>query len=200
MNARRKQTRAYPPVPPVPRPGMGGYPRDGWELGIYGDLTDKQPELVGRLLEVPRNSRGTIFFDSCGGSAYVGLGLASIIRMRGIEADGVVAGECSSAALMPFAACKRRFVTSHSTLLFHPIRWQSDEDVRFEEAVEWARHFKVLEEDMDRLLCRMFDCSQELITEWTRPGRFVTGPEMVEAGMAKLVDLFQGDVWSQMDG
>jgi hypothetical protein len=37
-----------------------------------------------------------------------------------------------------------------------------------------------------------------LLDKWTRPGRFVSGQELVDAGLAKLVDLFSGDVWSQM--
>ena len=172
-------------------------PRD-WELAIHGDLTDKESDLVARMLEVPRRSRGIIFFDSCGGSAYVGLALASLIRLRGLKADAVVAGECSSAAIMPFAACQRRFVTKHSTLLFHPIRWQSEENVRLEEASEWARHFQQLEGELDDLLAKMFGCSLELLTSWTRPGRFVTGQELADAGLAHVIDLFSGDVWQQI--
>ena len=121
-------------------------------------MSDKQSDLLSRLVEVPRRSRGTIFFDSGGGSVYAGLALASVIRLRGLNVDGVVASECSSAALLPFAACTRRFVTPHSTLLFHPIRWQSDEEVRFEEAEEWARHFRLLEQDLDGLVARLFGC------------------------------------------
>ncbi len=71
--------RRFKPYPaaecvPHPNPAHAGH---GWELAIHGDLTDKQSDLVSRLLEVPRKSKGTIFFDSCGGSAYVGLALAS---------------------------------------------------------------------------------------------------------------------------
>jgi ATP-dependent protease ClpP protease subunit len=134
---------------------------------------------VNRLVEAPRNSSGTIYFDSCGGSAYVGLGLASLIRLRGLKPIGVVTGECSSAAILPFAACVRRFVTPHSTLLFHPLRWQSEESVKYEEAAEWARHFQDMERDLDELLSRMFQISIERLAAWTRPGHFVTGAEMV---------------------
>ncbi len=165
---------------------------------IAGELTDKPGELHDRLLEVPRNSRGTIFFDSCGGSAYIGLALASLIRLRGLRVLGVVAGECSSAALMPLAACCERAVTPHSALLFHPTRWQSEEQVRIEEAAEWARHFQIMEKDHDQLLARMFQCDLELIQRWCRPGRFVSGQELVDAGLARMVDLFQGDVWKQL--
>ena len=179
----------------LPKPDTGG---QDWELAVNGDLTDRQQDLVGQLIDVPRGSRGTIFFDSGGGSAYVGLALATLIRLRGLKAAGVVVGECSSAAILPYAACERRFVTPHSTLLFHPIRWQSEEDVKLEEATEWARHFKWLEEDLDELLARLFDFPFEKLQEWTRPGRFVSGPELVDAGLAKMVDLFSGDLRSQL--
>lgn len=183
---------------PSPLPDRIASRREDWEIVLSGDLIEKSGDLAEKLTSVPRRSRGIIWFDSGGGSVYVGLALASIIRLRGLDAAGVVAGECSSAALLPFAACPRRYVTHHSTLLFHPIRWQSDEHVRLEEAAEWARHFKHVEGDLDALLARMFDFKLDRLNDWTRPGRFITGPEMVEAGLAKMVDLFAGDVWSQM--
>ena len=172
--------------------------RNNWELTITGDLTDKQDNLLEPFLEVPLKSRGTIYFDSCGGSPYVGLALASAIRLRGLDAAAVVLGECSSAALIPFAACTRRFVTPHSTLLFHPVRWQSEENVNIEEAAEWARHFQVMEQDLDELLARMFDIPIEKLSEWTRPGKFLTGADMAEAGLASLVDLHSGDLQTQI--
>lgn len=189
------------PYPSVSGPLRGSAPapdaRSGWEVVICGDLTDKQLELTEKLVALPRGTRGTIYFDSCGGSAYVGLGIASLIRLRGLDPLAVVAGECSSAAILPFAACRRRCVTPHSTLLFHPIRWQSEEDVRIEEAAEWARHFQILEADLDQLLARMFETDIERLRSWTRPGRFVSGAELVDAGLARMVDLFAGDVWKQ---
>jgi ATP-dependent protease ClpP protease subunit len=169
-----------------------------WEVAIAGDLTDKQNDLLDRLLELPQGSRGTIYFDSCGGSAYVGISLAGIIRLRGLRAAGVVLGECSSAALLPFAACSERFVTPHSYLFFHPVRWSSEENVRIEEAAEWTRHFGVLEDEMDRLLAKLFEMPLETINSWTRPGRFLSGAEIAQAGLARMVDLFSGDLKSQI--
>lgn len=172
--------------------------QSGWEVVIAGDLTEKHIDLLERLAEVPPRSRGTIYFDSCGGSAYVGISLAGLIRLRGLRARGVVLGECSSAALLPFAACPERFVTAHSYLFFHPVRWSSEENVRIEEAAEWTRHFGVLEDEMDRLLSRLLDFPLETILAWTRPGRFLSGSELVAAGLAKMVDLFSGDLQSQI--
>lgn len=203
----RKKAESKPvsrPLRPYPSPAGGRRPstydleaRD-WEIIISGELVDKDGQLHEKLMDVPRKSRGMIFFDSSGGSAYVGLALASLIRLRGLKVVGVVAGECSSAALMPFAACQERYVTPHTSLLFHPIRWQSEEQVRLEEAAEWARHFRIMEADHDELLMRMFDCPMDVIRAWNNPGRFVSGQELVAAGLAKMVDLFSGDVWSQI--
>lgn len=195
--------------PPTPASLIRGYPgpaagrssaaprTSDWEVMLCGDLTDKQLELTERLMDVPRRSRGTLFIDSCGGNIYVGLSLAALIRLRGLDPIAVVAGECSSAALLPFAACRRRLVTPQATLLFHPLRWQSEEDVMLEQAAEWARHFQHLEADVDELLARMLGVSGDLLRQWTRPGRFLTGREVAEAGIAELVDLFSGDVWTQ---
>src|SRR5262245_42716158 len=169
-----------------------------WEIVIAGDLTDKHNDLLERLVEVPPRSRGTIWFDSCGGSAYAGISLAGLIRLRGLRARGVVLGECSSAAILPFAACTERFVTPHSSMYFHPVRWSSEENVRIEEAAEWTRHFGVLEDDMDRLLARLFDFPLESILAWTRPGKFLSGNDLAAAGLAIMVDLASGDLRSQI--
>lgn len=167
-----------------------------WEIAISGDLGDKESDLVARLVDLPRGSRGTIIFDSPGGSVYAGLTLASLIRLRQLNVAGVALGECSSAAILPFAACRHRFVTTFTTLLFHPVRWQSEDDVRFEEAIEWARHFKVMETDFDRLQAQLFGVDQILLDKWTRPGKFVSGQELADAGLAQLIDPFSSeDQW-----
>lgn len=190
-----------PPPPPRFRREVGSRPESSepWEISVAGELSDKQVDLIHALIDVPFGSRGTIWFESCGGSAYVGLALASLIRLRGLDATAVALGECSSAALMPFAACPRRFVTPHTTLFFHPVRWSSEEDVNLQEAAEWTRHFQTLEADLDGLLARLFEMPVEKLSAWTRPGKFMTGLQMAEAGLAKLVDLFAGDLRKQLN-
>lgn len=188
-------------IPPAPRSYKRSTESDtihGWEIVIAGDLTEKQHELLDRVMEVAPRSRGTIYFDSCGGSAYTGISLAALICLRGIDATGVVLGECSSAALLPFAACRQRYVLPQSSLFFHPVRWSSEENVNLEEAAEWTRHFGVLEIDMDRVLARMFNVPIDTLVSWTRPGRFFTGEEIVAMGLAKAVDLFSGDLKRQI--
>ena len=111
------------------------------EIAIVGDLTDSEGELTDRLLGVEPGGECTIYFDSPGGSPYCAVSLMTLIKLRDLKATGIVTGECSSATLWPFAACKRRIVTPFSVMLFHPMRWQSEENVGLAEAAEWARHF-----------------------------------------------------------
>ncbi len=161
------------------------------EIAIAGDLTDNQTDMCDKLLSVEPGGECILYFDSPGGSPYCGVALTSLILLRGLRATGIIAGECSSAALWPFAACGRRLVTPYSVCLFHHMKWQSEENVGLVEAAEWARHFGSLEKDMDALLARLFGVTPEKITEWTHAGRYVGGDELAAAGLAELVELHE---------
>ena len=159
------------------------------EIALVGDLTDHEGEISDRLLGVPPGGECTLFIDSPGGSPYCAIALTTLIRLRGIRATGIVVGECSSATLWPLAACERRIVTPFSVMLFHPMKWQSEEHVGLAEAAEWARHFGDLERDMDRLLADLLGVEPEVLDKWINPGRYISGREFAEAGFAKLVPL-----------
>ena len=157
------------------------------EIALVGDLTEHESELTDRLLDIEPGGECLIYFDSPGGSPYCAMSLMTLIKIRGLRATGIVTGECSSAALWPFAACQKRLVTPCSVLLFHPMRWQSEENVGLAEAAEWARHFGQLEKDMDVLLAGLFGSTVELMDKWINPGRYVGGPELAAAGLAELI-------------
>lgn len=157
------------------------------EIAITGDLTEREAELTERLLDIEPGGECTLYFDSPGGSPYCAMSLMTLIRLRGIRATGIVTGECSSAALWPFAACERRLVTAYSILLFHPMKWQSEENVGLAEAAEWARHFGQLEKDMDVMLADLFGVSRDVMNEWINPGRYISGVDLANAGLAELL-------------
>lgn len=159
------------------------------EIALIGDLTDNEADLTDKLLQVPCGGECILYFDSPGGSPYCGMSLMSLILLRGLNATGVVTGECSSAALWPLAACKRRMVTPFSVLLFHPMKWQSEEHIGLAEAAEWTRHFANLETEMDALLVKLFRVSPELMDRWMKPGKYVSGREFSAAGLADMVEL-----------
>ena len=169
---------------------MGRQDQEGpLEIALVGELTDNEGAISDKLLDVPPGGECILYFDSPGGSPYCAMALMSLILLRGIRATGIITGECSSATLWPFAACARRVVTPYSVLLFHPMKWQSEEHVGLAEAAEWARHFGQLETDMDGLLAELFGMDPAEMQKWMRPGRYVMGTELAAAGLAELVDL-----------
>jgi ATP-dependent Clp protease protease subunit len=159
------------------------------EIAFVGDLTDNEAELTDKLLSIEPGGECTLYFDSPGGSPYCAMSLVSLMLLRRLRATGIVTGECSSAALWPFAACKRRLVTPFSILLFHPMKWQSEEHVGLSEAAEWARHFGALEGEMDHLLGELFNVGDSEVNAWIAAGRYVSGRELAAAGLAELIDL-----------
>ena len=159
------------------------------EFCMVGDLTDNEPDLCDKLLDVPRGGECTIYFDSPGGSPYTAISLMTLILVRRVKATGIVTGECSSSALWPFAACSKRIVTPFSYLLFHPMKSQSEEQMGLKEAAEWSRHFAELEQEMDRVLAKLFNVTIDRLMPWLKPGRYVSGRELSEAGLAEMLDL-----------
>jgi ATP-dependent Clp protease protease subunit len=185
-------TPAFPSIQldyPMPTLKPDDEPEAPLEIAIAGDLAEHESDIYERMLAVPPGGECTLYFNSPGGSAYSALALASLIVLRGMKVTGVVLAECSSAAIWPLAACKRRIVTAHSVLLFHPLKWESGEHVAIDEAAEWARHFAHLEQDMDAVLARLFGIGSDQIAAWMKPGRYVSGQELAAAGLAELVDL-----------
>jgi ATP-dependent Clp protease protease subunit len=159
------------------------------EIALVGELGAHESDIYDKLLAVPPGGQCILYFNSPGGSAYAALSLATLIAIRGLVATGIVTGECSSAAVWALAACRRRLVTPHSVLLFHPMKWESEEHVGIAEAAEWARHFVQLEQDMDALLAQLLGVESDRLAAWMKPGRYVTGREFAAAGLAELIEV-----------
>jgi len=161
------------------------------EIAMCGDLNDIESDVTERLLETPPGSECVIYFNCPGGNPHSALSIMSIMMLRDLQVVGIVAGECSSAALWPLAACKKRYVSPHSCLLFHPLKSESEQNISHCEAIEWVRYMGEVEKDMDELLARLFEIDIKQIDAWMRPGKFVGGVEFAEAGLAELVPVDQ---------
>ncbi|HEV3257936.1 MAG TPA: ATP-dependent Clp protease proteolytic subunit [Gemmataceae bacterium] len=159
------------------------------EIAVIGDVDDWEEEVVKMLLELPPKSECVFYIDSAGGSVYGALAVMTLMRHRQLEGTAVVIGECSSAAILLFASCRRRYVTPYSTLLFHRMRWQSDKRVASGEAGLWAQHFAEMERDLDALQARLFGAGEQQVREWTEGGHYVTGSQVVSAGLAELLEI-----------
>ena len=157
---------------------------------IVGELFEEgQSEIIASLLDIPHGEEVTIYIDCAGGSVYAALAIAALLRLRKLKATAIVIGECSSSAILIFAACPKRFVTPRQRVPLHRVKWPSDKDVRSEEAANWASHFHWLEEEVDRYQAKLLGGSSEQFAKWINEGRFVLGKELVELGFAQMLDV-----------
>jgi ATP-dependent protease ClpP protease subunit len=158
------------------------------EIAIIGDVDDWEEEVVKALLDLPPGGECTFYIDSAGGSVFGALAVVTLLRQRRLNATAIVLGECSSASLLLFAACRQRRVSRFSLFLFHRMRWQSEKRVNAQEALSWAQHFHAMENDLDELQVRLFGKAENLVRSWTAMGQYVTGPQLVAAELAELLD------------
>ena len=159
------------------------------EITLLTELTGSESGAIEQLMSVPIGGECVIYFDCPGGSPYAGMAMLNLLLIREIRATAIVVGQCSSAAIWPFAACRRRIVTPYSVLLFHPSRWESEENVRVAEAAEWARHFADYEDRMDELVGELLGLSREKVRELMSPGKYLYGKDMVELGLAEMIEI-----------
>jgi len=159
------------------------------DIAVVGDVDDYEVDVIKAVLELPPGSECTFYIDSAGGSVYGALALVTLLRQRKLNATAIVLGECSSAALLLFAACRKRLVTPYSTLFFHKMRWQSEKRVASQEAAVWASHFEQLEKDIDDLQVRLFGRGGKQIRAWIEGSQYVSGREIAAAGLAELLDI-----------
>jgi ATP-dependent protease ClpP protease subunit len=159
------------------------------DIAVIGEVDDWEADVVKHLLELPSRSECIFYIDSAGGSVFGALAVLTILRQKQLQATAIVIGECSSAALLLFGACHRRYVTPYSVLLFHRMRWQSDKRIPSDEAFRWAKHFEELEKDIDQLQARLLASAEDRVHQWTKGGYYVTGREIVEAGLAKMLEI-----------
>ena len=159
------------------------------EIAVIGEVDDWEAEVVKSLLEVPAQGQCVFYIDSAGGSVFGALAVLTLIRQRDINATAIVLGECSSAALLLFAGCRRRLVTRYSTFLFHRMRWQSEKRIGSFEAAHWSSHFAGMEKDIDELQARLFGSAEEHVRTWTANSQYITGKQIVAAGLAEMLEV-----------
>jgi ATP-dependent protease ClpP protease subunit len=159
------------------------------EIAVVGEVDDWESDVIHALLEVPRGGDCAFYIDSAGGSVYGALAALTLMRYRELTATAIVLGECSSAALLLFAACRKRIVTPYSNFLFHRMRWQSEKRIASDEAYLWAKHFETMEKDIDALQVRLFGKAEEQVRAWTEAGQYVSGPQLVAAGLAEMLEM-----------
>lgn len=163
-------------------------------LTLLEDVEKCEKELVEGLLGIPVGKSCRLLINSGGGSVYAAMGVCTVIRMRRLKVEAVVLADCSSSALMIFAAAHKRLMAPHASCLFHPMRWSGDENCRLPAARSWTQEFGRMSDVMENFLVENLPLARRTLRQWVRDERYVLATELVEAGLAEMLDLGQEGV------
>ena len=140
-------------------------------MRIFGDLCDRH--VVRAVRAGPREP---VLINSCGGGIRFGRALYDVLN--GGDHEGLVLGECNSAAFLPLLACHRRFALPNCTFLLHPPHTSYDGPSECQALANDV-------EDM-RIYCELVAAAagrQEWFDLLRRGGRVFTTGELVNAGV-----------------
>ena len=156
------------------------------DILLTGEIDERANKIVHALLKIPEDDEFTIYINSPGGSLMGAISIASTIQYRRLKGTVVVTGECSSAALLPFAACQDRFISPCSLFLWHQTQHEPSgmESTRL---LPWAERAKSHDIATNTMLAEMLDIPRELISDWEKQSRYFSAKEMTKAGLAELI-------------
>lgn len=156
-------------------------------LYLIGGVEGCERELVEKLIEA-RAGKGSIrlYVNSRGGD--LASALAIVGAMRALDVTAVVLGECHSAALLPFAAAKKRLVMPWTTCLFH-VAYEEDAkgDMTIEDAKQFVFNMEEAERQKNEILAELLGVKIDVIDDWSEQGRYVTAKELAEAGLVEIL-------------
>lgn len=156
-------------------------------LYLIGGVEECERELIEKLIEA-RVEGGNIRLYINSGGGEISSALAIVGAMRALDVTAVVLGECHSAALLPFAAAKKRLVMPWTTCLFH-VAYEEDGkgDRTIEDAKQFVFNMEEAERQKNEILAELFGVKIELIDDWSEQGRYVTARELADAGLVEIL-------------
>jgi ATP-dependent Clp protease, protease subunit len=156
---------------------------------ILDEVEKCEKDLVEGLLALPSRRPCRIIINSGGGSVYASLAIATVMKMRQIQAEGIVLADCSSSALVVLSTCATRKIAPHASLLFHPMRWSSEDQARLSGAKSWAAEFDRIQRVYEDWLVTHLQLPRRTIRMWIREERYVLASELINLGVAEPLSL-----------
>ncbi|MCC5877971.1 MAG: ATP-dependent Clp protease proteolytic subunit [Candidatus Sumerlaeia bacterium] len=163
-------------------------------ITILDDVEKCEKEAIEGILALPPRKAVQIVINSGGGSVYASLAIIAAMRLRNLNAEAVVLADCSSAALLVLAACQRRLLAPHSSFLFHPMRWSSEEQARLTAAKSWAGEFDRLSTIFEDTLADELPIDRRTLRGWIRHEKYISAAELIDRGIAEPLDPASGKV------
>lgn len=175
---------------------MAGRTATRQHILLVEDVERSEKDVIAQLLALPDGASCTIVINSGGGSVYAGLGIGTVIRAKNLKAHAVVLADCSSSALLVFAACETREVAEHSSFLFHPMQWNSDDRARVTGAKSWSREFARISDIAEEWLAALLPLDEATLRRWINQEKYVTAQEFFDLGLARPLRLSAAKVVS----
>lgn len=163
-------------------------------ITLLDEVEKCEKEIVESLLGVPDKKSVRFLINSGGGSVYASLAIATVLKMKQLQSEAVVLADCSSSALMIFATCQTRRIAPHASMLFHPMRWSSDDQARLPGAKSWAAEFTRVAGVYEDWLVTHLGLPRRLLKTWIREERYVLAHELVELGVASFLEYPAGNI------
>jgi len=151
---------------------------------ILDDVEKCEKDVIESLLAIPDGRSVRVIINSGGGSVYASLAIATVIKMKQLRAEAVVLADCSSSALLIFAACETRRVAPHASFLFHPMKWSSEDAARLAGAVAWSSEFSRVNQISENWMIENLPINRRTLRKWVRDERYVEAIEIIELGLA----------------
>lgn len=158
-------------------------------ITILEDVERCEKDALETIFAQPEGGEIKVVINSGGGSVYAAMGMATAIRMRRLKATALVLADCSSSALLIFAACDRRLVARHASFLFHPMQWSSGERSRLCAARSWSQEFSRVNQACEQFLCEQMPLDLPTLRRWSNQERYVLAADLVERGLATYIDV-----------
>lgn len=159
---------------------------------IFGYLSEKQSLLIFRYLSKLENLYAekkirekmvTIFINSGGGDAFVGLSMNNRIRSSKIPVTTVGTGEVSSAAISVYLAGQRRLLHEDALIGFHRTEPESGMGSR-DEAEKDSSLLKKVDSRARRIILANSNLNIQQLVEMEKERRYITAVEARKYGLA----------------
>lgn len=158
-------------------------------ITLLDEVEKCEKEIVETLFSLPDGAPVQIVINSGGGSVYASMGIATALRLKNFKSEAIVLADCSSSALMVFAACPVRRVARHASFLFHPMKWSSEDQSRLHGALSWSEEFTRISKVTEDWLVDNLPMNRRTLRNWIRKERYVEAQELFDRGIAEELDL-----------
>jgi ATP-dependent protease ClpP protease subunit len=155
---------------------------------LLDEIEKCEKEVVDSLTALPDKKTVRFLINSGGGSVYASLAIATVMKLKQLHGEAIVLADCSSSALLIFATCQTRKIAPHASLLFHRLRWSSEDQARLSGAKSWAAEFTRVAGVYEDWLVSHLGLPRRTIKTWIREERYVLADELIELGVAEPLE------------